>query len=137
MNSLAKEITQYLSEQTYPFDIKFTRVFDPSDIKFPRVIVSQISDTTAIRTANDEYVAFVGFQLEIYTKDCIRLDGSITNKIDASDEISEAIDKFMYTKYRMNRVDVQSDYYYKTDVTRKILRYDGFIDRYGYMYRTR
>ena len=136
MNLIAEEVKNYLSEQTYPYKIKFTREFDPSDIVFPRVIVSQIDDTTAIRTANDEYASFIGIQLEIYTKDCVKLDGSVANKITASDEICEAIDNVMYSKYRMNRADVDSDDYYTTDVSRKIIRYDGYIDRQGYIYRT-
>lgn len=135
MNLTPKEIIDYLKTQTFEFSPVFTRSFSASPNAFPRVVVVQLDKSTDVATVKDVYTRALSYQVEIYAQDMSTEDGSVVNRLDVSESISEQIEDALFEQYKMNCDETQEDSSYSVDTTRRIIRFSCFIDRYGYTYR--
>ena len=136
MNLIAGEIKDLLKAHDYGYPVSVVRTFRESAKVFPRIVVSQVNDSTGIRTANKEHVSMDAAKTEIYTQDAVDKNGKVTSRVDVSDQITEQVDDLMYARYKMNRDSVTEDTRYAIDTVRRIIRYSCAIDEFGYTYRT-
>lgn len=136
MNLIAGEIKALLQAHDYGYPVSVVRTFDASSKVFPRIVVSQVNDATALRSASKELVSMLAFQIDVYTQDAVNATGQVVSRVDVADQITEQIDDLMYAKYKMNRDSVTEDTWYAVDTVRRIIRYSCAIDEFGYTYRT-
>lgn len=135
MNLIAEEIKTLLGSHDFGYPVSVVRSFNASTKVFPRIVVKQIDDRTATRSANKELVSLLVFQIEIYTQDTVDANGNVVGRVEIGDDIASQVDAVIYGKYKMNRDGATDDEAYATDTARRIIRYSCAIDEFGYTYR--
>lgn len=135
MNLIGREVQQLLANHDYGYPVSVVRSFNAAIKVFPRIVVRQVNDMTAMRSADKELVSLLVFQIEIYTQDAVDSEGNVIGRVDVSDDIAQQIDELMYNQYKMNRDSITDDEYYVVDTVRRIIRYSCAIDQFGYTYR--
>lgn len=134
MKIITGEIKDVLANHDYGIAVSVERAFTPDDKVFPRIIVSEINNSTGY-TAGDELTSILAFQIDIYTKNGI-IDGELMGRVDLADEIAKQIDRLIADNYGMNRDGYSPDVPFATDVNRRIMRYSCAIDYHDYVYRS-
>lgn len=136
MNLLANEIVSLLKSHDFGYpNVSIVRSFDADEKTFPRIVVRQLTDITLTNTVDEQKVAGIAFQFEIYCQDCVNSRGEIVGRVEACDDITEQIDNLMWTTYKFNRDDVTEIARYTIDISYRYLRYSGAIED-GYTYRS-
>ena len=138
MRSLYSDIISTLESASFTIpNVSIRKPYDESQKTYPMIVVTEISNLPSnYVTVHGEERTNLGYQLDIYTTDCVDSSDEVLGRWEAGHRLSHEAADLLSETYKLTRRSVLPQDSTDVDIQRFILRMDGLLDSHGYAYRS-
>jgi len=138
MRSLFDDIISTLEAQTFTIpNVSVRKPYDESPKTYPMIVVTEISNLPKNHaTVNGEQRTILGYQLDVYTVNCVDSSDEVLGRWEAGQRLSHEAADLLSETYKLTRRSVLPQDSNDVEVQRFLVRVEGLLDSYGYAYRT-